>query len=127
MTQQGDDLDDDMPPGNPFAPTSTAAASGAPGEASSGRVNAGRLLQVLESLTTLVQSQAQSSASADAPQIRGRDLTKVLRPPAAAAVCLHLCRPFIIGQPLMQRLVSWFSFLSLSLLLLSTRIFQTLR
>ena len=82
MTQQGDDLDDDMPPGNPFAPTSpTAAASGAPGEASSGRVNEGRLLQVLESLTTLVQSQAQSSASADAPQIRGRDLTKVLRPP----------------------------------------------
>ena len=69
MTQQGDDLDDDMPPGNPFAPTSpTAAASGAPGEASSGRVNEGRLLQVLESLTTLVQSQAQSSASADAPR-----------------------------------------------------------
>ena len=66
MTQQGDDLDDDMPPGNPFAPTSpTAAASCAPGEASSGRVNEGGLLQVLESLTTIVQSQAQSSASAD--------------------------------------------------------------
>ena len=67
-------------PANPFSPVSPAGAAGSPMNAT----NEQRLMQVLESVTLLLQTQtAARESSSSKPMLSGKDLARVIKQPEA--------------------------------------------
>ena len=82
--QVPDDDDDDLniPFQQPAQPSQGPQASGSNpfSPANGAQSNEGRLVQVLESMTLLLQNQA-ASAAANRPAVSGKDLSKIIKQP----------------------------------------------